>query len=124
MTSPKWRKEHPSMPRSVKDFERYKVSATDGDLGSVAAFLREDTFWTDVEELSRHYAWLPGWAGCDRSIPSTPLRTPSGSASAGAAASENDVLEQVDAWSAAYEEYQIRAADEAVLGEARQGRVP
>jgi hypothetical protein len=63
------------MPRSVKDFERYKVSATDGDLGSVAAFLREDTFWTDVEELSRHYAWLPGWAGCDRSIPSTPLRT-------------------------------------------------
>ena len=33
------------MLRSMKELERYKVSATDGDLGSVDNFLVEDTSW-------------------------------------------------------------------------------
>ncbi len=34
------------MLRSLKDLERYKVSATDGDIGSVANFLLDDQHWT------------------------------------------------------------------------------
>jgi sporulation protein YlmC with PRC-barrel domain len=34
-----------SMMRSLADFERYTVSATDGDVGSVADFLFEDERW-------------------------------------------------------------------------------
>jgi hypothetical protein len=33
------------MLRSLKDLERYKVSATDGDLGSVVNFLLDDEHW-------------------------------------------------------------------------------
>jgi hypothetical protein len=34
------------MLRSLKDLERYKISATDGDIGSVANFLLDDQHWT------------------------------------------------------------------------------
>lgn len=34
------------MLRSLKDLERYAVSATDGDIGSVANFLLDDVYWT------------------------------------------------------------------------------
>jgi hypothetical protein len=34
------------MLRSLKDLEQYKVSATDGDIGSVANFLMDDESWT------------------------------------------------------------------------------
>lgn len=34
------------MLRSLKDLEGYKISATDGDIGSVADFLIDDTHWT------------------------------------------------------------------------------
>lgn len=34
------------MLRSLKDLERYKVSATDGDIGSVTDFLLDDQRWT------------------------------------------------------------------------------
>jgi hypothetical protein len=34
------------MLRSLKDLERFKVSATDGDIGSVENFLLEDESWT------------------------------------------------------------------------------
>ena len=34
------------MLRSLKNLERYKVSATDGDIGSVANFLMDDARWT------------------------------------------------------------------------------
>ena len=34
------------MLRSLKNLERYKVSATDGDIGSVVNFLIDDTRWT------------------------------------------------------------------------------
>ena len=34
------------MLRSLKDLERYKVSATDGDIGSVENFLLDDERWT------------------------------------------------------------------------------
>jgi hypothetical protein len=34
------------MLRSLKEFERYKVNATDGDIGSVADFLLDDEGWT------------------------------------------------------------------------------
>lgn len=33
------------MLRSLKDLERYNVSATDGDIGSVADFLLDDERW-------------------------------------------------------------------------------
>ena len=33
------------MLRSLKDLERYKVSATDGDIGSVVNFLLDDQRW-------------------------------------------------------------------------------
>jgi sporulation protein YlmC with PRC-barrel domain len=35
-----------TMLRSLKDLERYKVSATDGDIGSVENFLLDDERWT------------------------------------------------------------------------------
>ena len=34
------------MLRSLKDLERYTVSATDGDIGSVKDFLLDDEHWT------------------------------------------------------------------------------
>jgi hypothetical protein len=34
------------MLRSLKDLERYNVTATDGDIGTVANFLLDDERWT------------------------------------------------------------------------------
>ena len=33
------------MPRSLKDLERYRVCATDGDIGSVEDYLPDDQRW-------------------------------------------------------------------------------
>lgn len=45
-TDPRAGHEVNAMLRSLKSLERYKVSATDGDIGSVANFLMDDARWT------------------------------------------------------------------------------
>jgi hypothetical protein len=52
---------------------------------------------TYAEQLYRHYAGIPGWRGRDRNVL---------------------------AKAAAHEDDQIRAADEAVIRDAREGRMP
>jgi hypothetical protein len=37
------------MLRSLKNLEQYKVSATDGDIGSVANFLMDDARWAECQ---------------------------------------------------------------------------
>jgi len=183
-----WRESHPDAPtqdahlRSASEINGYHLEATDGSIGHVRDLVVDDETWLvsymvvattnwwpsksvlisprwatriswhdrriDVamtrgeirsspewsatypvdrayaEELSRHYAGIPGWASRDRSIPPTPLRTRASSAPANDAAVKNDAVERGNAWAAAHEESQIRAADEAVIEDARNGRMP
>ena len=70
--------------------------------------------------LARHYKGIPGWRGRDRSLEPGAPRAPEGdepSIEKGAIARAND-------WVAAHEEDQIRAADDAVVRAAREGRMP
>jgi hypothetical protein len=51
------------MLRSLKDPERYKVSAIDGDIGSVENFLLDDERWT----IRYNFFGRPSyWASHDR----------------------------------------------------------
>lgn len=46
------------MLRSVKDLHGFKIRATDGDVGSVAAFLFDDQFWTVRYIVADTGSWL------------------------------------------------------------------
>jgi hypothetical protein len=119
--------------RSAREITRYRPEGTAGSIGKVWDLIVDDDTWhiqcvvlapanAEAEELSRQYAWLPGWAGgavgCDRSVLATHRRMPS--APACAATIENEVVERASDWADAYEEFQTRAADEAVIGNARK----
>jgi len=56
------------MLRSLKELERYKVNATDGDIGSVANFLLDDQRWT-----VRYLVVQTGGFFSDRSVLITPI---------------------------------------------------
>lgn len=73
-----------------------------------------------TQELARYYGGIPGWRGRDRSLEHDHTSTP---ADAGRATERGDVA-RANARAAAHEESQIRAADNAVIRDAREGRMP
>jgi hypothetical protein len=56
------------MLRSLKEFERYQVSATDGDIGTVANFLLDDERW-----VVRYLVAKTGGFFDDREVLITPI---------------------------------------------------
>ncbi len=50
----------PAPLRSLKDFEGYKISATDGGLGQIHDFLFDDEFWIVRYVVVDTGHWLPG----------------------------------------------------------------
>jgi hypothetical protein len=67
-------------------------------------------------QLYRHYAGIPGWAACDRSLEKVNPPT--------ADQVLANATEMRDAWVARHEEEQLRSADAAVVGAAREARMP
>jgi sporulation protein YlmC with PRC-barrel domain len=77
-----------------------------------------------AEELYRHYAGTRGWVARDRNVlaASSP---PQGAADARSGQRvDATVVERANARAAAHEEGQVRAADRAVVEDARAGRMP
>jgi hypothetical protein len=104
------------MLRSLRSLKRPGPSATDGDLQPVEA--------TYAEQLYRHYAGLPGWRSRDRNVLATHDQAGS---QAGAAPSSRAGIDEVacaNARTAAHEQEQVRASDDAVIRDAREGRMP
>jgi len=73
-----------------------------------------------AEALARHYQGIPGWRGRDRSLDPVLAR----GSSKDEATTESEQMKRADARVAAHEERQIRAADDAVIQDAREGRLP
>ncbi len=79
-----------------------------------------------AEHLYRHYSGLPGWRAHDRKVLAKPARAPARpeAVSAGVANADEEVVKEADAKAAAHEEEQLRAANEAVVRDAREVRMP
>jgi len=68
------------------------------------------------EQLNRHYGGIPGWSGRDRNVLA--------SDAAGAGRTSPGVVQRANDRVAAHENVQVHAADDAVVRDARQGRMP
>ena len=79
---------------------------------------------TYEEELDRHYGGIPGWAARDRNVLATPARARAQLDASSREGIDEAVVERANARVAAYEEGQIRTADNAVIRDAREGRLP
>ncbi len=106
------------MLRNMRHPKGYGMSAADGARSSA-----DDTY---AEQLYRHYAGIPGWCARDRHVLAKQDRP---HPQAGADPStrprlDEDGLERANARAAAHEEAQVRAADDAVIRDAREGRMP
>ena len=77
-----------------------------------------------AEELYRHYAGTPGWIARDRSFGPKLMHAQSSPKPSSDAGRQDRGLERESAKVAAREEGQIRAADGAVVRDAREGRMP
>ena len=97
---------------SLKRLKAYGVS---GALPSVDA--------SYADELSRHYGGIPGWRARDRNVLAAHGDAQAGAAPASGARTEEAIM-NANAKVAAHEEAQIRAADDAVVRAAREGRMP
>jgi hypothetical protein len=87
------------MLRSLGRLRGYRANGTDGALPPF-----DGVDGSYAEQLYRHYAGIPGWRARDRNVLATPTRRPV----------EADP----------HEKEPIRAADDAVIHDARQGRTP
>ncbi len=98
------------------------------EVGMTRAAVRASPEWSTTypvdadyaEELARHYQGIPGWRGRDRSLDPEAPRAPAGDEPS----IDDGAVTRGNAWVAAHEERQIRAADDAVVRAAREGRLP